>query len=80
MSEQKNLLSVFVARHLRLIEWIGILMRIMSFGTVSWLGPDSPFLLVWIINTTDAVMLTWCSWLKRDSAYTFLNSFWISSA
>jgi hypothetical protein len=32
---------------------------------------------VWIVNTTDAVKLTWCARLKRDSAYTVLNGFWI---
>ncbi|OQX16643.1 MAG: hypothetical protein BWK73_03315 [Thiothrix lacustris] len=52
-------------------------MRIASFSVVSWLGPDSPFLLVWIVNTLDAILLSWCSLLKRDRAYTLLNMFWI---
>jgi hypothetical protein len=32
---------------------------------------------VWAFNTTDAVLLSWCSVLKKDSAYTILNVFWI---
>jgi len=56
---------------------IGVLMRIISFTLVSWLGPQSPFLFVWIFNTIDAVMLSWCSILKKDKAYTLLNVFWI---
>jgi len=30
-----------------------------------------------IFNTVDAVMLSWCSILKKDEAYTMLNVFWI---
>lgn len=56
---------------------VGVLMRIFSFSLVSWLGPASPFMFVWIFNTIDAVMLTWCSTLKRDRAYVTLNAFWI---
>lgn len=70
-------MNTFVLRHLKIIELIGVLMRIFSFSLVSWLGPNSPFMFVWIFNTTDAVMLTWCSRLRRDSAYTLLNGFWI---
>lgn len=67
----------FVLRHIRVLEMIGVLMRIFSFSLVSWLGPASPFMFVWVFNTVDAVMLAWCSALKRDRAYTLLNSFWI---
>lgn len=56
---------------------LGVLMRIFSFSLVSWLGPESPFLFVWAFNTTDAVILSWCSILKKDSAYTLLNVFWV---
>jgi len=70
-------MNSFVVRHLKTIEMIGVLMRIFSFSLVSWLGAHSPFLFVWIFNTVDAVMLTWCSTLKRDRAYTLLNAFWI---
>ncbi len=67
----------FVLRHLRIIEMVGVLMRIFSFSLVSWLGPASPFLFVWTFNTVDALMLSWCSLLKRDAAYTLLNMFWV---
>jgi len=70
-------LNAVVARHLRAIEMIGVLMRIFSFSLVSWLGPDSPFMFVWVFNTVDAVMLSWCAIIKRDSAYTVLNVFWV---
>jgi hypothetical protein len=56
---------------------VGVSMRIFSFSLVSWLGPQSPFMFVWIFNTTDAVLLSWCSILKRDKAYILLNTFWI---
>ena len=46
----------------------GVMMRIFSFSLVSWLGPASPFMFVWIFNTIDAVMLSWCSMLKKDAA------------
>jgi hypothetical protein len=56
---------------------VGVLMRIFSFSLVSWMGPESPFMFVWAFNTTDAVILSWCSILKKDNAYTLLNVFWI---
>ena len=52
-------------------------MRIISFTLVSWLGPQSPFLFVWIFNTADALLLSWCAILKKDRAYSVLNIFWI---
>lgn len=67
----------WILRHIRALEMIGVLMRIFSFSLVSWLGPASPFLFVWVFNTIDAVLLSWCAWLKRDAAYTVLNVFWI---
>lgn len=66
-----------IRQHITSIEMIGVLMRIFSFSLVSWLGPASPFLFVWIFNTIDAVMLSWCAALKKDRAYTVLNVFWI---
>jgi hypothetical protein len=70
-------MNAFVFKHIRAVELIGVLMRIASFGLVSWLGPSSPFLFVWIVNTTDAVMLSWCAVLKKDLAYSILNIFWV---
>ncbi|STQ91335.1 hypothetical protein [Iodobacter fluviatilis] len=70
-------LNRFIFQNLRTIEMIGVLMRIFSFSLVSWRGPASPFMLIWSLNTIDAIMLAWCSALKRDSAYTLLYGFWI---
>jgi hypothetical protein len=72
-----TLLNPFILKNIKTLELTGVLMRIGSFSLVSWLGPQSPFMLVWIVNTGDAVLLTWCALLKRDFAYTLLNAFWI---
>ena len=72
-----NKINSFVYKYIRFIEMVGVLMRIFSFSLVSWLGPESPFMFVWAFNTTDAVILSWCSILKKDNAYTLLNVFWI---
>lgn len=69
--------NIFILRNLKHIEMLGVIMRIISFTIVSWLGPASPFMFVWIFNTTDAIILSWCSILKKDKAYTLLNVFWI---
>ncbi|PTU31809.1 hypothetical protein CJD38_09730 [Stenotrophobium rhamnosiphilum] len=52
-------------------------MRIFSFSLVSWMGPQSPFMFVWVFNTIDAMLLSWCATLRRDRAYITLNTFWI---
>lgn len=70
-------INAFILEHLRGLEMTGVVMRIFSFSLVSWLGPASPFLFVWIFNTTDAIILSWCAILKKDRAYTILNVFWI---
>ena len=67
----------FILQYVRIFEMIGVLMRIFSFSLVSWLGPKSPFMFVWIFNTMDAILLSWCAILKKDQAYTVLNVFWI---
>lgn len=71
------IMNQFILEHIRTIELIGVIMRISSFAFVSWLGPKSPFLLIWTINTTDAIMLSWCAILKKDLAYSILNVFWV---
>lgn len=73
----KSRLNLFIFRYIRIIEMLGVLMRIFSFSLVSWLGAESPFLFVWAFNTVDAIILSWCSILKKDRAYTLLNLFWI---
>jgi len=70
-------INAFVLKNIRVVEMIGVLMRIFSFSLVSWLGPASPFLFVWIFNTIDAILLSWCAILKKDQPYTLLNVFWI---
>lgn len=67
----------FIYKNIKIIEIIGVVMRIFSFSLVSWLGAESPFMFVWIFNTTDAIILSWCAILKKDKAYTLLNVFWI---
>lgn len=70
-------LNQFVTARIRAIEMTGVVMRIASFTTVSWMGAESPFMFVWSFNTLDALLLTWCAAIKRDAAYTLLNTFWI---
>jgi len=67
----------FIKHNIKIIEMTGVVMRIFSFSLVSWLGPASPFVFVWTFNTTDAVLLSWCALLKKDTAYSVLNIFWI---
>ena len=76
-AEALSSINSFIRKNIQTLELIGVMMRIASFTLVSWLGPQSPFLFVWIVNTTDAILLTWCSILKKDRAYTILNIFWI---
>ena len=70
-------INAFILRYISTLEMAGVLMRIFSFSIVSWLGADSPFLFVWVVNTLDAILLSWCALLKRDRAYTVLNLFWV---
>ena len=63
---------------LRLDKKLDRVIRIViSFSLVSWLGPASPFMFVWIFNTIDAILLTYCASIRKDPAYTLLNGFWI---
>jgi hypothetical protein len=70
-------LNIFILRNIKIIEMIAVVMRIGSFATVSWLGSHSPFMIVWTVNTIDALGLSWCAILKKDMAYTLLNVFWV---
>lgn len=72
-----NKINTFVLGNIKTFEMIGVIMRIVSFTLVSWLGPQSPFMFIWIFNTTDALILSWCSILRKDNAYTLLNIFWM---
>lgn len=70
-------LNAWIRLHHKRLEFVGVIMRIGSFAAVSWLGERSPFLIVWTVNTADAILLSWCSYVRRDSAYILLNVFWI---
>lgn len=72
-----QILNKYILDNIKMLEMTGVLMRIFSFSLVSWLGPQSPFMFVWIFNTLDAIILSWCSVLKKDTAYSLLNLFWI---
>ncbi len=72
-----NLILNYIKTHIPQFEMAGVIMRIFCFSLVSWLGPASPFMLVWVVNTLDAILLTYCAVLKKDKAYTLLNGFWI---
>lgn len=70
-------INSLIYQYIKLIEMIGVMMRIFSFSLVSWFGSESPFMFVWVFNTVDAIILSWCSILKKDNAYILLNIFWI---
>lgn len=62
---------------LELLEGFGVAMRIFSFGMLSLMGANTPFLLMWVINTIDAVLLTWCAIQRENKPYILLNTFWL---
>lgn len=64
-------------RVLELMEGIGVVMRIMAFGVLSVMGPETPFLWMWIWNTIDALILTYCAWERDNRPYILLNFFWM---
>jgi len=64
-------------RWLELLEGFGVAMRIFSFGMLSVMNESTPFLTMWIINTIDAALLTWCAWERGNRAYILLNAFWL---
>ncbi|HTQ39192.1 MAG TPA: hypothetical protein VMJ32_09185 [Pirellulales bacterium] len=66
-----------IAENIPMVELMAVLMRIISFTLVAWMGPSSPFLFVWFFNTTDAILLIWCALLRKHQAYIVLNAFWI---
>jgi hypothetical protein len=62
---------------LELLEGIGVVMRILAFGMLSILNENTPFLLMWIWNTIDALILTYCAWERDNRPYILLNVFWL---
>ena len=70
-------LKLLSEKWVKLLESIGVIMRIIAFGTLSIMGPGTPFLLMWIWNTIDAAILTYCAWERGNKAYLILNIFWM---
>ena len=62
---------------IELLEGIGVIMRIIAFGTLSIMGADTPFLWMWIWNSVDAVILTYAAWERNNKSYILLNFFWL---
>jgi len=71
------MLKLLSERSVKLLENIGVVMRILAFGTLSIMGPQTPFLIMWIWNTIDAIILTYCAWERSNRAYLILNIFWM---
>ena len=70
-------LKILKEKSVKLLELIGVVMRIIALGTLSIMGPNTPFLWMWIWNTIDAVILTYASWERSNRAYLILNIFWM---
>jgi hypothetical protein len=64
-------------KQIEFLELIGVVMRIIAFGTLSVMNKDTPFLLMWIWNTVDAIILTYCAWERDNKPYILLNIFWL---
>ena len=64
-------------RWISVLEGLGVGMRILSFGTLSILNENTPFLAMWIVNTIDAILLTYCAFERHNKAYIMLNIFWM---
>ena len=62
---------------LELLEGIGVVIRISTFGMLSVMGKDTPFLWMWVFNTFDAVLLTYCAWERNNKPYILMNTFWL---
>jgi hypothetical protein len=58
-------------------EGIGVAMRILAFGVLSIMNKDTPFFAMWIVNTVDAVILTYCAFKRKNRPYMALNLFWL---
>ena len=62
---------------LELMEGIGVVIRISTFDMLSVMGKDTPFFWMWVFNTIDAVLLTYCAWERGNRPYTIMNIFWL---
>jgi len=75
--KQMKIKSLKSERLLERLEGIGVLMRILAFGVLSVMGEDTPFLWMWIWNSIDAVLLTYCAHQRGNKPYILLNAFWL---
>lgn len=62
---------------LELLEGIGVTMRIFAFAMLAIMGKETPLLIMWSINTADAIVLTYCAWERNNRPYILLNIFWL---
>jgi hypothetical protein len=62
---------------LELMEGIGVVMRFAAFGMLSIMGKDTPFFWMWVWNTFDAMILTYCAWERDNKPYILMNFFWL---
>ena len=58
-------------------EGIGVAMRILAFGVLSIMNKDTPFFAMWIVNSVDAIILTYCAFKRKNRPYMALNLFWL---
>jgi phosphoglycerol transferase MdoB-like AlkP superfamily enzyme len=58
-------------------EGIGVAMRILAFGVLSIINEHTPFLAMWIVNSIDAIILTYCAFKRKNRPYMALNLFWL---
>lgn len=75
--KQMKIKSLKSEKVLERLEGIGVLMRILAFGVLSVMGKDTPFLWMWIWNSIDAVLLTYCAHQRGNKPYILLNAFWL---
>lgn len=75
--KQMKIKSIKSERTIERLEGIGVLMRILAFGLLSIMGKDTPFLWMWIWNSIDAVLLTYCAHQRGNKPYILLNAFWL---
>jgi hypothetical protein len=44
---------------------------------LSVMGKDTPFFWMWVWNTIDAIILTYCAWERDNKPYILMNTFWL---
>jgi hypothetical protein len=77
MKQQPKGMIIKSEKILELLEGIGVVMRIAAFGMLSVMGKETPFLWMWIWNTADAIILTYCAWERNNKPYILMNTFWL---